>query len=275
LLLCAAVYPALLCFAGRRASLKKRLYEKSLFYTALFILLTVLNIITAKAALLPPLHFPSFDRILGVFIQDRAILLRCLAYSGRLLLLGYLCGAALGFLTGMAIGFSKIAEYWLSPPLHALGPMPSTAWLPILLVVFPSALSASIVLITITVWFPVTLMTASGVANIEQQYFDAGKLLGARGFQKILYIGIPAAAPHIFLGLFIGACMSFTTLVVAELIGAKYGIGWYINWQKDMLSYANVYAGLIIIAVVFSLLVSGLFKARDRVLAWQKGVVKW
>ena len=60
-----------------------------------------------------------------------------------------------------------------------------------------------------------------------------------------------------------------------EAIGAKYGIGWYINWQKEMMAYANVYAGLIIIAVTFFILITLLFKFRDHVLAWQKGVIKW
>ena len=78
-----------------------------------------------------------------------------------------------------------------------------------------------------------------------------------------------------FLGLFNGTCSSFITLVTAEMLGAKYGIGWYINWQKEMMAYANVYTGLIIIAVTFFILITLLFKFRDRVLAWQKGVIKW
>ena len=57
--------------------------------------------------------------------------------------------------------------------------------------------------------------------------------------------------PHIFLGLFNGTCASFITLMTAEMIGAKYGIGWYVNWQKEMMAYANVYAGLMVIAVLF------------------------
>ena len=63
--------------------------------------------------------------------------------------------------------------------------------------------------------------------------------------------------------------------MTAEMLGVKNGIGWYINWQKEMMSYANVYAGLIIIAVTFFILITLLFKVRDYVLVWQKGVIKW
>ena len=59
------------------------------------------------------------------------------------------------------------------------------------------------------------------------------------------------------------------------MLGAKYGLGWYINWQKEMMAYPNVYAGLLLIAVSFYLLMTGLFRFRDHVLSWQKGVIKW
>ncbi|MDR3324816.1 MAG: ABC transporter permease, partial [Spirochaetaceae bacterium] len=67
----------------------------------------------------------------------------------------------------------------------------------------------------------------------------------------------------------------FLTLMAAEMIGCKFGIGWYINWQREMLAYANVYAGLIIIALTFSFLIGLQFKIRNKVLAWQKGTIRW
>lgn len=47
------------------------------------------------------------------------------------------------------------------------------------------------------------------------------------------------------------------------------------NWQKEMMAYSNVYAGLILIAGSFCLFMELMFKLRNRVLAWQKGVIKW
>lgn len=156
-----------------------------------------------------------------------------------------------------------------------LGPIPSTAWIPLVLIAFPTAVSASAFLIALAVWFPTTVLTSSGIASIPNSYFEVSSTLGAGSFYRIAKVGIPAAMPHMFLGLFNGTCSSFITLVTAEMLGAKYGIGWYINWQKEMMAYANVYAGLIIIAVTFFILITLLFKFRDRVLAWQKGVIKW
>lgn len=258
-----------------RPSLRAKLEYKAYFYAGAALFLNILNLLTVKFAILPVLYFPSLDRVFGVLFEDSAFLAKCLAYSARLLFIGWFCGAIVGMLTGIAIGFSKTFSYWVQPLVRVLGPIPSTAWIPIVLIAFPSAVSASAFLIALAVWFPTTVLTSSGIAAIPNAYFEVSSTLGAGSFYRIAKVGIPAAMPHMFLGLFNGTCSSFITLVTAEMLGAKYGIGWYINWQKEMMAYANVYAGLIIIAVTFFILITLLFKFRDRVLAWQKGVIKW
>lgn len=245
------------------------------FHTGVILFLCLLNLLTAKAALLPVLYFPSLDRVFGVLVEDTAFLVKCLLYSLRLQVMGWLCGAVLGILTGVAIGFSKRIKYWIYPLVRVLGPIPSTAWIPLALVSFPSVVSASAFLIAIAVWFPTTVLTSSGIASIQNAYFEAAATLGASKWYTILRVGIPAAMPHMFIGLFNGTTASFITLVTAEMLGAKYGIGWYINWQKDMMSYANVYAGLIVMSVICYCIITLLFRLRDRLLVWQKGVIKW
>ena len=261
LLIGLAVYVIALLISLGNTKVRDKLSYSALFYAGAVLVLNILNLLTAKFAILPVLYFPSLDRVFGVLVDDSAFLATCLAYSARLLFFGWLGGAVVGVLTGIAIGFNKTFAYWVQPLVRVLGPIPSTAWIPLVLIAFPTAVSASAFLIAL--------------ASIPNSYFEVSSTLGAGGFYRIAKVGIPAAMPHMFLGLFNGTCSSFITLVTAEMLGAKYGIGWYINWQKEMMAYANVYAGLIIIAVTFFILITLLFKFRDRVLAWQKGVIKW
>lgn len=245
------------------------------FLAGVVLFLNLLNIVTVKNAWIPVLYFPSLDRIIGTLFEDYALIAKCVAYSSRILLAGVIGGILVGFFMGVGVGFSKTLSYWINPIVRILGPIPSTAWIPIVLVAFPTALSASAFIIGIAVWFPMVVMTSSGISNIQNSYFEVSATLGANSFWKIFKVGVPAAMPSIFQGLFNGTCSSFITLMTAEMIGAKYGIGWYVNWQKEMMAYANVYAGLIVIAVLFYLIITVLFKVRDRILVWQKGVIKW
>jgi NitT/TauT family transport system permease protein len=156
-----------------------------------------------------------------------------------------------------------------------LGPIPATAWIPVALTVFPTSFSASVFLVALAVWFPVTIMSSSGIAGVPNAYFDVARTLGADNRFLIFKVAIPAALPLIFIGLFMGLTTSFLALIVAEMLGVKAGLGWYISWAQSWAEYDKVYAVLIIISFVFSNLITILFKIRDRVLIWQKGVVKW
>lgn len=253
----------------------EKFIHKALFHGTMIFVLNIYNIATLKLMALPAIYFPCPDKILQVFVKDGQFLLKCLAHSARLLAAGFSLGLICGLTTGICVGWSKRWSYWVTPLIRIVGPIPSTAWIPIALVSFSTSMQASIFLIALSVWFPTTVLTSSGVSNVKNAYFEVASTLGANTFQKIFKIALPDAMPSIFIGVFNGTCASFLTLMTAEMLGVKAGVGWYINWQREILAYANVYAGLITIAVSFSLIITLLFRFRDRVLGWQKGVIKW
>ncbi|MDR3324577.1 MAG: ABC transporter permease subunit, partial [Spirochaetaceae bacterium] len=224
---------------------REKLGFKAVFHACGFIALGLYDLITLKFDVIPYIYFPAPERIIGVFVEDWFFLLRCLVYSLRLLLGGFVLGALLGVFTGTLIGWSRRFNYWIMPFIRIVGPIPSTAWIPVALVVFFQPTSASIFLIALGVWFPTTVLTSSGIMNVRKTYFEVSSTLGASDLRMILTVALPAAAPNIFTGLFNGTSACFLTLMAAEMIGCKFGIGWYINWQREMLAYANVYAGLI------------------------------
>jgi NitT/TauT family transport system permease protein len=255
--------------------IREKYTYKSWFFAAAIMFFNLYNVATLKLLLIPVIYFPTPDRILKVFAEEWPFLLKCLGYSARLLGTGYIIGAAVGITVGILVGWSRKWSYWVNPLIKLVGPIPSTAWVPIALVSFPTSFHASVFLIALAVWFPTTVLTSSGISNVKNAYFEVSSTLGANTLQKVFRIALPDAMPSIFIGVFNGTCSSFLTLMTAEMLGVKFGIGWYINWQREMLSYANVYAGLIVIAVTFSLIITVMFRIRDRVLGWQKGVIKW
>ena len=256
-------------------SIRTSLAVKGPFLLGTAGLVIIINLITAKYALLPVIFFPSYDNILAVFIEQAALLGKCIWYSFRLLLLGVFWGVLIGFITGVLLGFSKKVYYWINPYIKLIGPIPATAWIPLVLTTFPTPFGASVFIIALAVWFPVQLMTSSGIQNTSKVYFEVGKTLGARTFFQVFRIAVPAALPNIFQGTFNGICAAFIALMTAEMFGAKYGIGWYISYQKAMMLYSGVYAGLLMIAVFCTVIITALFKVRKRLLSWQKGLIKW
>ncbi|WP_315777400.1 MULTISPECIES: ABC transporter permease [unclassified Bradyrhizobium] len=251
------------------------LRKRSPWFIALGVFMTLWELATAKYAWLPLPFFPPPQSIVEVYTDDFPKLLDSIWASIKLQLGGYVIGAAIGFVTGVSIGWSTRIGYWVHPVLRFIGPLPATAWLPIAFFTFPTSWSASTFLIALATGFPVTVLTWSGVASVPSAYYDVARTLGAKPSFLVLKVAIPAALPHVFVGLFMGLGASFAVLVVAEMIGVKAGLGWYLQWAQGWAAYANMYAALLVMSLLCSGAITLLFKTRDRVLVWQKGVVKW
>jgi NitT/TauT family transport system permease protein len=271
---------AALAFAGsvgadQLGGVGRGLRQRAPWLAALGVFLTTWEVATAKFAWLPLPFFPPPQAIIEVYTDDLPKLLDSVIASVKLQLGGYLIGAAAGFLTGVSIGWSRSIGYWVHPVLRFIGPLPATAWLPIAFFTFPSSWSASTFLIALATGFPVTVLTWSGVASVSSAYYDVARTLGAKPSFLVTKVAIPAALPHVFVGLFMGLGSSFAVLVVAEMIGVKAGLGWYLQWAQGWAAYSNMYAALIVMSLLCSGAITLLFRARDRLLVWQKGVVKW
>ncbi len=243
------------------------------WFIAAGVWLTLWELTTAKFGWLPKPFFSPPHGLLNVYVTDGPRLLICIGYTLRLWGLGFLSGIVAGYVLGVALGWSKRFAYWGMPILKLIGPVPATAWIPCTFYFFPTTFAASVFIVALASGIPVAILTASGVASINKAYYDVGHVLGARDWYLIRKIAVPGSLPHVFVGLFMGLYYSFAVLVVAEMLGAKYGLGWYIQFQTAYSGYANVYATLLIMAILCSGIVRLLFAGRDLLLVWQKGFI--
>jgi NitT/TauT family transport system permease protein len=240
-----------------------------------FVLLAVWDFITLKMAWMPLPYFPGPDMVFQGMLDDRGVLLESTYCSLRLLLTGYLAGVVAGVTAGVLIGWFARVHYWAMPAIKFVGPIPATALVPLAMVLFTNSFFSGAALIAWGVWFPVTMLTASGIANVPVSYLDVARTLGGGRAYLIFRVAIPSALPTIFIGVFMGLLVSFLALCVAETVGVKNGLGYYVKWQQGYADYAKVYGALVIMGVFFSGLLTLLFRLRDWALVWQKGVIKW
>lgn len=233
----------------------------------------VWELTTAKLGWLPKPFFSPPQGLLHVYLTDWERLLICIAYTGRLWTLGFASGVITGFVAGVALGWSRRFAYWGMPILKLIGPVPASAWIPCTFFIFPTTFQASIFLVALASGIPVAILTAAGVGQVNRSLYDVARTLGADNRYLIFKVAIPASLPNVFVGLFMGLYYSFAVLVVAEMLGAKYGLGWYLQFNTAYSAYANVYAALVIMALICAGLVRLLFIIRERLLGWQKGII--
>ncbi|MDR2354711.1 MAG: ABC transporter permease subunit [Clostridiales Family XIII bacterium] len=235
----------------------------------------VWDILTMKAHILPGPFFQDSTRIISVFVSDGIEIAIHLLYSMRLLFLGYAFGLMAGFITGVFAGWFPKARYWIMPIVKLIGPIPTVVWLPLIIVIMPTLFAGSVFVIAFGVWFPATLMTTTGILSVPSAYYEVARTLGADERYLLFRVALPSAVPNLFMGAFMGMTISCIALISAEMLGVKSGLGYFINLATAWGEYDKVYAGIIIILILFSGVITLLFRLNAKLLKWQKDAIQW
>ena len=267
------IYVLSLLISIKNKNLREKLIYKAPFYSLIMVILIILDVLTLKTEKLRLPYFPYVDMIFNSIVKDSDYIMESTLSSLKLLFTGYLIGSILGLITGILCGYSKKVSYWVEPFMKILGPIPTTTWLPVVMVLATTLFKGAIFIIALGVWFSVTLATMTGIRSVDKSYYEAARTLGASEHQLVRKIAIPSALPNIFQGLTAGMSSACTSLLIAEMMGVESGLGWYINWKKSWAEYASMYGAIIIICLTFLFVNWVLRKLRDRALIWQEGMV--
>ena len=151
-------------------------------------------------------------------------------YSTMRVIQGFALAMLLGIPLGLAIGWSRIASLTLDPMVQGLRPIPITAWLPFSIAVFGIRDMGSIFLIFLGGFYAIVVNTTQGARDIDRNLVRAASMMGASSSQLLRRVVLPAAMPSIFTGLRIGLGISWTAVIVSEMVAVKSGLG-YVLWD--------------------------------------------
>ena len=168
---------------------------------------------------------------------------------GRVLI-GFTVGAVPGLVLGIAMGLSRWVRAALNPMVGALYPIPKSAILPLLLLVFGLGEGSKYAIVASGVFFLVLLNTAAGVLSIEPVYLDVGRNFGAGRLQTFFTIALPGALPLIFTGVRLAWGIALVLIVVGEIFASRSGLGYMINNAYQTFQIEKMYAGLIVMSAI-------------------------
>lgn len=219
--------------------------------------------LTVRIGLLDPRFFPAPSVILQqlVVLSASGELWENTWASLRRLFWGFLLGGIPALLLGISMGLSRVLRAVIDPLVSATYPIPKSAIMPLLLLIFGLGEGSKIVMVAIGVFYPVLINSMAGVLEISKIYLDVGHNFRASRWQMFRTIALPGALPLIISGIKLGVGMGLILIAIAEMIGAKSGLGYMIWNAWEILSVETMYVGLLVIAVLgfgFSLLLNEL-----------------
>lgn len=173
---------------------------------------------------------------------------------------------------GLLMGFSATARRGLSPIISFIYPVPAVLLLPVAVSALGRGEGALILTSAITPFFLVALSTMSGVLRIEDTLLEAARDFGASGWRLFYKVLIPGALPFIFTGLRLGLGFSLIVVLAVEILLSSTGLGAYLWEMWELLRVENMYAALMVVAVIGLLATYGLDWLGGRLLPWHHSV---
>ncbi len=171
--------------------------------------------------------------------------------------IGLICGRFRSF----AAVFNPIIEFYR--------PLPPLAYYTLLVLWMGIGESSKIMLLYLAGFAPLYIACVSGVRKIKKEYIVGAEMLGANKYQVFFYIILPAALPDIFSGIRIAVGVEYTTLVAAEMVAAKTGLGWMVLDASKWLRSDVVYMGVIVMGVTGILINFFILCIEKKVVHWK------
>lgn len=185
-------------------------------------------------------------------------------------LVGFLIASAAGFLVGLAFYQIPLLERVWRPFVNAANNMPRLALTPLFVLWFGIGMEAHIVLVITMVFFVVLLNTLAGLRTASRDQLLLARVLGASRTKLYLRFLLPSAVPSIFAGLQLGLTYSFMGAVIGEIITGGQGLGAQIAVYSSTYDSANVFADLLLMAIVATLLSGVINLLEARLLRWRR-----
>ncbi len=163
---------------------------------------------------------------------------------------GFALAIAVGVPLGLFVGWYRPVADLLSPLLEVFRNTAAIALLPVFILILGIGETSKIAIVTYACVWPILLNTVSAVSTVDPILVKSARSLGLsapRIFQKVI---LPASVPVVFTGIRLAGSASILVVIVAEMVGAKDGLGYFINASQQNFAIKDMYAGIIAISVL-------------------------
>ena len=227
----------------------------------------------AQAQLINALIIPPPSKILGIFFDllwSGQIPLQILVSMKRALA-GYLLAAAVFIPLGIFMGLSPMVYRFFEVIVEMLRPVPPPVMIPVALLFFGLGDEMKVFVIFFSCAWPILLNTIDGVRGVDWVLLNTARSFGLSRGKIIWQVILPACSPQIMTGLRVSLPIMLILVVISEMVGSTDGIGYFVLDSQRRFKVAQMYAGMLALALLGYTL-NQLFNFLQRLLMpWQRG----
>ncbi|MCL5108614.1 MAG: ABC transporter permease [Chloroflexi bacterium] len=241
-----------------------RLESTAAFLFPILVLIGAWEVVS-RVGLVNPILMPPPSRVFSETLRYMTpaggwLLWHDAGMSAYRLLAGSVLAVVVGIPLGMGIGMVPAIYRFFTPILSILLPIPSLAWVPIVILWLGIGDATPIFIVFLSGIFPIVYNTSAGARSMDYRLIWAAQTMGARNLRLFLGVILPGSLGHIVTGVKLAVGGGWRSLVAAEMLAASmFGLGFRIFQAKGFMQIELMYAGIIWLAVLGFLLENGVF----------------
>ena len=236
--------------------------------TAAFLLLGVWDVLS-RLNLTHPVLVPPPENVFYVFVDQRVLMVESVFSSLRLMVISVGIAMILGISLGLLVGWVPRLRGAVMPIAHVISPIPALVTTPYIVAVMPTFQSASIFVISFSVFWPTFQNMVQRVTGIDQKIVQSAKVMNVSTPTMLFRIILPYCLPGILSGLTGTMRVALLCLSGAELLGARSGLGFFVKKFSDYANYTQVIAGIILMGIVVTVLTMLIEWVQKKAIKWQ------
>lgn len=232
--------------------------------------------IGSSTGLIPPTVLPAPGAVVtsGLRLWEDGVLQQSLLVSLARVGSGFIAGALIGLTLGTLVGLSRLGEALIDRSLQAVRAIPHLALVPLMILWFGVGEEPKIVLVALGTLFPVYLNTVAGIRSVDVKLIQLGRSYGLGRAALLRTVILPGALPGILTGIRYALGVAWLTLVIAETIASRDGIGYLAQVAREQLRYDQLVLTILLYALA-GLLADQLVRFAERIwLSWHPAFKK-
>jgi NitT/TauT family transport system permease protein len=204
------------------------------------------------ADIIPSVILPTPTEVLRAFprLHSEEALVRSVAWSLYRVTMGFLLSAVVAIPLGLLMGTFPAVKAFFAPLVDPLRFLPISALVPLFLVWFGIEETMKIMLLFVGTFVYLLPLVVEAVENVDEVYLHTATTLGASRWQLVSQVLIPGSLPAIGESLRVMNGIGWTYVILAEIVNARYGLGYLITVAGKRSHVDQIFAGVIVILVV-------------------------
>jgi NitT/TauT family transport system permease protein len=180
---------------------------------------------------------------------------------------GFGAAVLLALVLGLAAFLSRLARSVVHDVVTVLNSTSVFVWIVISLIWFGLSNWAPI-FTTFMITLPVVAANiVEGVENVDRRLLEMGDVYRLGGGEKFRAIVIPSTLPYLLAGMKVGFGLALKVSVVAEIFGVTSGIGYIMNYSREILATQMVFVWALVMILIMMATDALVFDAISRRLA--------